>query len=236
MNYHLCVHKFIIASNKNHILSDFFQTGIYDANREFYKTNAPAMDILVSSNLERLIYMLSSHKEDVNQYMNTFNKTGVYEVDEDMKDLLHQYFYAHYQNEQDVLDNIEECYNKYHYLLDTHTAVGYGVYKHYVDKTKDSTKNILLSTASPYKFPQSVYQALTQIQIDDYDAIEQLNQITGVPVPKPPNIAGATLSGCPSIFVASSKIACLSSLRSLKAYAPTIPATIQVELLPSPLV
>lgn len=181
----LPVHKFIIASNKNHILSDFFQTGIYDANREFYKTNAPAMDILVSSNLERLIYMLSSHKEDVNQYMNTFNKTGVYEVDEDMKDLLHQYFYAHYQNEQDVLDNIEECYNKYHYLLDTHTAVGYGVYKQYVDKTKDSTKNILLSTASPYKFPQSVYQALTQIQIDDYDAIEQLNQITGVPVPKP---------------------------------------------------
>ena len=181
----LPINKFIVASNKNNILTDFFNTGKYDANREFYKTNAPAMDILVSSNLERLVYFLCQDASKVKGYMDQLNETGVYEVDEDIFNVVKDNFKAGWLNEEEVLKVIGECYEKTGYLLDTHTAVGYGVYKQYQKETYDQTKTILLSTASPYKFPKSVYEALTQEELGEYEAIDALNKKTNVNVPYP---------------------------------------------------
>lgn len=184
-NMGLPIQKFIIASNKNNILTDFFNTGKYDANREFYKTNAPAMDILVSSNLERLVYMLCQDSSKVETYMNQLNETGIYEVDDDVFKKVQEQFVAGWLNEQQVLETIGACYEDTGYLLDTHTAVGYGVYKEYQKQTEDQTKTILLSTASPYKFPGSVYQAVSGEKMDEYDAVDALYEKTKVPVPTP---------------------------------------------------
>lgn len=184
-NMGLPIQKFIIASNKNNILTDFFNTGKYDANREFYKTNAPAMDILVSSNLERLVYFLCQDAVQVNEYMKQLNETGIYQVSDEVFAKVKENFKAGWLNETEVLETIGKCYEDTGYLLDTHTAVGYGVYKQYQKNSGDQTKTILLSTASPYKFPESVYQAISGEVKNEYDAIEALNEKTNVPVPKP---------------------------------------------------
>ena len=184
-NMGLPIQRFIVASNKNNILNDFFNTGRYDANREFYKTNAPAMDILVSSNLERLVYFLCEDASLVKKYMDQLNETGVYEVDDDVFKKVQRYFTAGYLDEDKVLEVVGQCYRDTGYLLDTHTAIGYGVYKQYQKETNDQTKTILLSTASPYKFPGSVYQAISGEKLDEYKAVEALNKKTNVSVPKP---------------------------------------------------
>lgn len=181
----LPIQKFIIASNKNNILTDFFNTGKYDANREFYKTNAPAMDILVSSNLERLVYFLCEDASLVKGYMDKLNETGEYSVDEDVFKKVQENFTAGWLSEEDVIKVIGQCYKETGYLLDTHTAIGYGVLKEYQESTNDSTKTILLSTASPYKFPESVYQAISDQVINEYDAIDALNEKTHVDIPTP---------------------------------------------------
>lgn len=185
-NMGLPVHQFIAASNKNNILTDFFTTGKYDANREFFKTNAPAMDILVSSNLERLVwFMCGQDGNKVKTYMDQLKEKGIYEVDQDTFAKIQDQFKAGYLSEDDVLKTIKQCFDETGYLLDTHTACGYGVLKQYQEETKDQTKTILLSTASPYKFPESVYQAIYDEQLDVYEAIEKLNEKTGVAIPKP---------------------------------------------------
>ncbi|WP_296878151.1 threonine synthase [Thomasclavelia sp.] len=181
----LPIDKFICASNKNNILTDFFTTGKYDANRDFYKTNAPAMDILVSSNLERLVWFMCGDGNRVREYMNKLNQDGIYEVDQDVLVKIQEQFKAGYLDEDQVLATIKACYNETGYLLDTHTAVGYGVLKEYQAKTNDYTKTVLLATASPYKFPESVYQAIYGEELDVYSAIDKLNEKTGVMVPKP---------------------------------------------------
>ena len=185
-NMGLPVNKFIAASNKNNILTDFFTTGKYDANREFFKTNAPAMDILVSSNLERLVWYMSGKDGDkVKEYMEKLKADGIYEVDDETFARIQDQFKAGYLNEEEVLKTIKDCYEDNGYVLDTHTACGYGVLKQYQKETGDQTKTILLSTASPYKFPESVYKALFNEELNVYDAIEKLNKKTGVAVPKP---------------------------------------------------
>lgn len=182
----LPVGKYICASNKNNILTDFFTTGKYDANREFYKTNAPAMDILVSSNLERLVwFMVDGDGQKVKEYMDTLNSKGIYEVDEQTFNKISNEFKAGMLNEQEVLETIKECYQETGYLLDTHTAIGYGVLKKYQKTSGDQTKTVLLATASPYKFPESVYQALTGELLDVYQAIEKLHGLTQVAIPTP---------------------------------------------------
>lgn len=182
----LPIKTLIVASNKNNILTDFFKTGVYDANREFYKTNAPAMDILVSSNLERLVwFMVDGDGEKVARYMQKLNETGVYTVDEDVLARIQKEFVADCLSEEDVINTIRACYQENNYVLDTHTAVGYGVYQRYVEETGDKTKTILLSTASPYKFPESVWQAIAGEEIDVYDAIDRIHERTNVPVPYP---------------------------------------------------
>lgn len=143
------------------------------------------MDILVSSNLERLVYFLCQDASKVKAYMDQLNETGIYKVDDDIFAKVQENFAAGWLNEDDVLKTIGNCYKETGYLLDTHTAVGYGVYKQYLKDTDDQTKNIILATASPYKFPGSVYQAVTGETLDEYEAIDALNQTTEVPVPTP---------------------------------------------------
>lgn len=184
-NMGLPVNKFIVASNKNNILTDFFNTGKYNSNREFYKTNAPAMDILVSSNLERLVwFMTGKDGAKVAKFYEQLASTGVYEVDEPTFNTIKEQFSAGYLTEQQVLDTIKDCYEDNGYLLDTHTACCYGVVKQYQKETGDNTKIVMLSTASPYKFPESVYQALYNEELDVYDAIEKLEEKTNVAIPK----------------------------------------------------
>ena len=150
------------------------------------KTNAPAMDILVSSNLERLVwFMVNGDSEKVNKYMEELKETGVYKVDDETLARVQKEFKAGCLGEEDVLKVVHDCWNENKYLLDTHTAVGYGVYEEYVKNTGDTTKTILLSTASPYKFPESVYQALTGEEVDVYTAIEKLHDLTGMEISYP---------------------------------------------------
>lgn len=181
----LPIQKFIVASNKNNILTDFFRTGKYDARREFYKTNAPAMDILVSSNLERLVYMMAQDSQKVKSYMDDLNQNGVYEISSDLLEKIQDVFKAGWLNEDEVLDTIKTCFEQTGYLLDTHTAIGYGVYKEYQKASGDETKTIILATASPYKFADSVYKALTDQNLSEYQAIEAVYEKTGVDIPKP---------------------------------------------------
>lgn len=181
----LPIQKFIVASNKNNILTDFFRTGKYDARREFYKTNAPAMDILVSSNLERLVYMMAQDSQKVKSYMDDLNQNGVYEISSDLLEKIQDVFKAGWLNEDEVLDTIKTCFEQTGYLLDTHTAIGYGVYKEYQKTSGDETKIIILATASPYKFADSVYKALTDQSLSEYQAIEAVYEKTGVDIPKP---------------------------------------------------
>lgn len=181
----LPIQKFIVASNKNNILTDFFRTGKYDARREFYKTNAPAMDILVSSNLERLVYMMAQDSQKVKSYMDDLNQNGVYEISSDLLEKIQDVFNAGWLNEDEVLDTIKTCFEQTGYLLDTHTAIGYGVYKEYQKTSGDETKTIILATASPYKFADSVYKALTDQSLSEYQAIEAVYEKTGVDIPKP---------------------------------------------------
>lgn len=181
----LPIQKFIVASNKNNILTDFFHTGKYDARREFYKTNAPAMDILVSSNLERLVYMMAQDSQKVKSYMDDLNQNGVYEISSDLLEKIQDVFKAGWLNEDEVLDTIKTCFEQTGYLLDTHTAIGYGVYKEYQKTSGDETKTIILATASPYKFADSVYKALTDQSLSEYQAIEAVYEKTGVDIPKP---------------------------------------------------
>lgn len=181
----LPIQKFIVASNKNNILTDFFRTGKYDARREFYKTNAPAMDILVSSNLERLVYIMAQDSQKVKSYMDDLNQNGVYEISSDLLEKIQDVFKAGWLNEDEVLDTIKTCFEQTGYLLDTHTAIGYGVYKEYQKTSGDETKTIILATASPYKFADSVYKALTDQSLSEYQAIEAVYEKTGVDIPKP---------------------------------------------------
>lgn len=181
----LPIKTFIIASNKNNILTDFFNTGVYNANREFYKTNAPAMDILVSSNLERLLYFVSECTLFVDDCMKQLNEKGVYKVSDELLANIKSQFKAGYLSEEEVLETVEACYKETGYLLDTHTAIGYGVYNRYKEETHDETVNIVLATASPYKFPKSVYSAITKEDLEEYDCIDALYEHTKVEIPYP---------------------------------------------------
>lgn len=182
----LPIDRFICASNKNNILTDFFNSGTYDANRDFYKTNSPAMDILISSNLERLVWFMSEGNGDlVASYMEQLKETGIYKVDDAIYDKIKTHFTAGYANEEETLLAVKEFYEETKYLLDTHTATGYHVIKQYQKETNDLKPTVLLSTASPYKFPEDVYRALTGNNENEYDAIEKLHTLTNIAIPTP---------------------------------------------------
>lgn len=181
----LPIAKLICASNENHVLTEFIQTGVYDANREFKKTNSPSMDILISSNLERLLYYMCQDCEQVADYMNQLSRNKTYEVSEAMKSSIQEIFYSGMCNEQETCEMIKACYEKYDYLMDTHTAVAYKVTQDFKNQKMNSYKTIVLSTASPYKFSEAVLESLCNHSSEnEFERMKQLHEITGVKIPE----------------------------------------------------
>ena len=182
----LPIHKLICASNENRVLYDFFRTGTYDRKRDFILTTSPSMDILISSNLERLIYRLAGENaEKCAELMKSLSEGGEYTITDEMKVQL-QDFYGNFCSEDETAEAISETYKGSNYVIDTHTAVAAGVYKKYVSDTDDHTPTVIASTASPYKFTRSVMEALGEEHkdLDDFGLVDALSRLSGVPVPR----------------------------------------------------
>lgn len=180
----LPVNKFVCASNENKVLFDFFKTGKYDKKRKFFVTNSPSMDILVSSNLERLIYLLTGcSAEQTKAFMDSLSKDGEYEISTSQKELLKD-FVGGYATQEQTMQAIHEVYTEAGYVIDTHTAVAASVYKENIDDL-GSEKTIIASTASPYKFATSVLKALgiENVPVDDYEEAKLLSQISKTKIP-----------------------------------------------------
>ncbi|NLD30995.1 MAG: threonine synthase [Trichococcus flocculiformis] len=155
------INKLICASNRNKVLSDFLRSGKYDKNREFFKTNSPSMDILVSSNLERLLFEMTGHNgAKVVEWMNQLNMNGTYSVDPMTLRQLQSVFVGGFADEIGILKTIREVYDRCDHVVDTHTAVGFNVYGRYYSRSGDESKTIFVSTASPFKFADSVMDAI----------------------------------------------------------------------------
>lgn len=183
------VNKLICASNSNNVLTEFLRTGIYNRNRNFYKTISPSMDILISSNLERLLYGITKSAEKVTSWMTELNEKGTYRVDEDTLTQIQKLFWADYCTEEETISVISEVWQKHNYLLDTHTAVAWNVYEKYFRTTGDGTDAIIASTASPFKFGYSVAQSVLQPQQitqagDEFEVLNILADATGLKVPE----------------------------------------------------
>lgn len=179
--------RLICASNANNVLTEFITTGCYNRVRPFYTTISPSMDILISSNLERLIYDLSGCDDaKVRGYMDLLNNEGKYEVDESILNSIHEYFWAGFCDDEGTRRTIKETYERYSYVCDPHTAVALNVLKQYREKTGDTSKTIVASTASPFKFSFDVLYAITgeQQQGGEKDMVEKLSKLAMVPIPK----------------------------------------------------
>ena len=182
----LPVGKLICASNANNVLTDFITTGTYDRNRPFYATESPSMDILISSNLERLLYLLSGSDEAVRGYMAQLSETGRYTVSDGLRAKIGEIFAAGFCGDEGTEQTILEAYETAHYLPDTHTAVAWNVLEQYRAQTGDTRRTVIASTASPFKFCASVLHALGCTEQKSGTAIiGQLAELTGRPAPAP---------------------------------------------------
>ncbi len=184
-NMGLPIAKLICASNDNKVLYDFFATGTYDKNRDFMLTSSPSMDILISSNLERLIYKIAGEDDKKNkELMTLLSDTGRYDITEDMRACLKD-FYGNYSTEAETAAVIKSIYDKTGYIIDTHTAVAAEVYKKYAAETHDETKSVIASTASPFKFTRSVMNAIDSSYdaMGDFELVDELSKIGNVKVP-----------------------------------------------------
>lgn len=181
----LPIDKLICASNENKVLYDFFESGAYDRNREFVLTTSPSMDILISSNLERLIYRIAGNDPVKNQmFMESLKTEGRYEITPEMKAELSD-FYGNYAGEEETAKTIFDLYDKTGYVIDTHTAVASCVYNKYKAASKDDKKTVIASTASPYKFTRSVMKAIDAKYdaMEDFELVDELEKISRVAVP-----------------------------------------------------
>ena len=184
-NMGLPIAKLICASNENKVLYDFFTTGEYDKNRDFILTNSPSMDILISSNLERLIYHIAGDDAAKNaQLMESLKTTGKYEITADMKAKLDS-FYGNYASEQETGKTIKNLYDKTGYVIDTHTAVASCVYNKYESETSDGKTTVIASTASPFKFTRAVMGAIDSAyeKEEDFVLVDKLSELAKVDVP-----------------------------------------------------
>lgn len=180
----LPIENLVCASNKNNILTDFLRTGTYDRNRHFYTTMSPSMDILISSNLERLLYTIAGAEKTAN-YMKELNETGKYSLDSETKAKIDENFFGYSCDEELTVKTIRETFEKNGYLCDTHTAVGLACAKQYVNE-HGGNKIILASTASPYKFANDVYTALTgKVAKDELSALNELSSYSNTEIPAP---------------------------------------------------
>ncbi len=182
------VNKLICASNSNNVLTEFIKTGEYDRNRQFHTTISPSMDILISSNLERLLFDLCDNKDKkVSKWMKDLAETGSYTVTNDIKKKLSKVFWAGYCDDYFTKETIYKTNQKYGYTVDTHTAVAVDVYNQYKTETGDETPAVIVSTASPFKFNQSVLSALGKdpetCGLDDFQLLDLLSNVSGMEIP-----------------------------------------------------
>ena len=186
-NMGLPINKLICASNENKVLFDFFATGTYDRNRDFVLTTSPSMDILISSNLERLIYKVAGADANANKnLMDSLKNDGKYTITDAMQKELDD-FYGNYASEAETAEVIKAIYEDTGYVIDTHTAVAAKVFKKYVAETSDNTKTVIASTASPFKFTRSVMDAIDKEKYDamsDFELVDELSAIANVKVPQ----------------------------------------------------
>lgn len=184
-NMGLPIDKFICASNENKVLYDFFATGTYDRNREFILTTSPSMDILISSNLERLIYKIAGNDSNKNsELMSVLTSKGSYEITDDMKKELED-FRGNYASEEETAKIIKSIYEETGYIIDTHTAVAAVAYEKYKEASKDENKTVIASTASPFKFTRSVMNAIDEKydSMGDFELVDELSKIGNVEIP-----------------------------------------------------
>ena len=178
--------KLICASNENKVLFDFFRTGTYDRNREFVLTSSPSMDILISSNLERLIWLAAGENADKNkEFMQSLQDAGVYTLPEENREKLMD-FAGYYTDEAGTAECIRDTYRECGYVMDPHTAVAAHVYRQFRNETGDETPAVIASTASPYKFTHSVMTAIDPkyAEAEDFTLVDELERISGTPVPQ----------------------------------------------------
>ena len=181
----LPVGKLICASNANKVLTDFLRTGVYDRRRPLLKTTSPSMDILVSSNLERLLYLMTEDAAKVRGFMEQLRVDGFYALDEALLAKVQDQFWGDFCDDRDTATTVYRVFRNHGYLCDTHTAAGWLAAEHYVNQTNDNRPMVVLSTASPYKFPAAVLEAIGEIPSgDEFSLMEQLHAVTGVPVPE----------------------------------------------------
>ena len=178
----LPVGKLVCASNENKVLTDFFENGEYDKNRAFHVTKSPSMDILISSNLERLLY-LTCGAEKCADYMAQLKENGKYKLDKSELDAIKAEFDAGFTDDVETLKTIKDVYEKHGYLMDTHTAVAWSVYEKWAKEAGNTDVSVVLSTASPYKFSSSVMNALGKDYDTEFDAVSKLNAYTGAKIP-----------------------------------------------------
>lgn len=188
-NMGLPINKLICASNSNNVLTDFLNSGEYNKNRPFFTTTSPSMDILISSNLERLLYHMCGENDTlVSSLMKSLSNDGKYTVSDELINNIQSVFAAGYCDEKSVSETIKSLYEKYDYLCDTHTAVAIRVYENYVSETNEDIPTVIDSTASPYKFSKSVLTAVLggeTPEYDEFDMVDELNRKTGADVPNP---------------------------------------------------
>lgn len=188
-NMGIPVHKLICASNRNKVLCDFFSSGKYDRNREFYKTTSPSMDILISSNLERLLFEITDHNDkQVKEWMEKLNTDGVYKVDDKTLKKMQMLFVGGFADETGVAKTILDVYDRTDNVVDTHTAVGFNIYNRYHQRSSDETKTVFASTASPFKFSASVMDAIRGEGFSDGKSVEEvikdLSDESGLEIPE----------------------------------------------------
>ena len=182
----LPVSRLLCASNRNKILTDFIRTGVYDRRREFFKTESPSMDILISSNLERLLFELAGRQSSrVCEWMQQLVARGWYEIPGEPLDQLQSLFYGGFADQRETLRAIREAFTGQGYLMDPHSAVGYSVLQRYREETGDRSPALLASTASPFKFNRAVLEALGRVTAseDEFSLLDELSALSGQPVP-----------------------------------------------------
>ena len=181
------VNKLICASNANNVLTDFIKTGKYNRNRDFYTTISPSMDILISSNLERMLFELYDNNDTaVAKIQSDLSQKGSFTVSDEIKERLNGLFWGGCCDDQETLKTINKYFNEFGYLCDTHTAVALNVYEHYIKETGDDRPTVIASTASPYKFAKSVLSAVSEKQSEDeFGTVRLLSQETATEIPAP---------------------------------------------------
>ena len=181
----LPIHQLICASNSNNVLTDFLKTGVYSIQRPFHTTMSPSMDILVSSNLERLLFMMSGNDDAlIRKMMQQLKENGSYTIPSFLKEKIQQEFCGYWTNEEDCTSTMQELFQKEQVLIDPHTAIALHAMRQYQKETKDAHPCVVLSTASPYKFSRDVLKAVTDHELpNDFAAMEELQRISGMPVP-----------------------------------------------------